>query len=165
MRISDWSSDVCSSDLVLRGPQGTLFGRNTTGGAINIISKDPTDRFEGEVSGKVGNRAKKEIGAIVNIPLAEGLAARATYNFRNISDGAGTNRALNRPLANVKSHFARGKLKYEGNGFDITLSADYNKMTNNGQLISLSGYNQPFYEQVFTAPVLDRKRTGLNSSH
>src|SRR3546814_5287211 len=104
MRISDWSSDVCSSDLVLRGPQGTLFGRNTTGGAINIISKDPTDRFEGEVSGKVGNRANKEIGAIVNIPLAEGLAARATYNFRNISDGAGTNRALNRPLANVKSH-------------------------------------------------------------
>src|SRR3546814_13885237 len=87
-RISDWSSDVCSSDL-------------------------PTDLFEGEVSGKVGNRANKEIGAIVNIPLAEGLAARATYNFRNISDGAGTNRALNRPLANVKSHFARGKLKYE----------------------------------------------------
>src|SRR3546814_5048342 len=54
---------------VLRGPQGTLFGRNTTGGAINIISKDPTDRFEGEVSGKVGNRTNKEIGAIVNIPL------------------------------------------------------------------------------------------------
>src|SRR3546814_21156165 len=71
-------------------------------------------------------------------------------NFRNISDGAGTNRALNRPLAIVKSHFARGKLKYEGNGFDITLSADYNKLTNNGQLISLSGSNKPFYEQVFT---------------
>src|SRR3546814_20416041 len=34
-----------------------------------------------------------------------------------------------------------------------SVSADYNKMTNSGQLISLSGYNQPFYEQVFTAPV------------
>src|SRR3546814_16317420 len=133
MRISDWSSDVCSSDL-LRGPQGTLFGRNTTGGAINIISKDPTDRFEGEVSGKVGNRANKEIGAIVNIPLAAGLAARATYNFRNIRAGAGTNRALNRPLANVKSHFARGTLKYEGHGFHITQRADNKKIKKNDQV-------------------------------
>src|SRR3546814_17519922 len=112
MRISDWSSDVCSSDL-LRGPQGTLFGRNTTGGAINIISKDPPDRFEGEVSGKVGNRANKAIGAIVNISLAAGFAARATHNFRNISDGTRTNRALNLPLTNVTSPFPRVHQKTE----------------------------------------------------
>src|SRR3546814_7531984 len=40
---------------VLRGPQGTLFGRNTTGGALNIVSKDPSDQIEGFVSARIGN--------------------------------------------------------------------------------------------------------------
>uniref|UniRef100_B0SXL2 TonB-dependent receptor n=1 Tax=Caulobacter sp. (strain K31) TaxID=366602 RepID=B0SXL2_CAUSK len=54
---------------VLRGPQGTLYGRNATAGAVNIISARPTDLFEGEIKGEVGDYASRRLSGFVNIPL------------------------------------------------------------------------------------------------
>lgn len=54
---------------VLRGPQGTLYGRNATAGAVNVISAKPTDQFEGEVKAEVGNYNSRRIVGFVNIPL------------------------------------------------------------------------------------------------
>lgn len=54
---------------VLKGPQGTLFGRNTTGGAIQIITKNPTDKFEGNVTARVGNYGRVNLGAVINVPV------------------------------------------------------------------------------------------------
>ena len=54
---------------VLRGPQGTLFGRNTIGGAINIISRKPTDKFEANGTVRVGNFNLIETRGAVNIPI------------------------------------------------------------------------------------------------
>src|SRR5271167_1711768 len=54
---------------VLRGPQGTLFGRNTTGGAISIVTNHPTDTFEGYIKGGFGNYSAKFGEAVVNLPL------------------------------------------------------------------------------------------------
>ena len=62
---------------VLRGPQGTLFGRNSTGGAIRIFSKQPTDQFEGYVRGTVGNMDRTDLVGTINIPVGEGFAIRA----------------------------------------------------------------------------------------
>ncbi len=62
---------------VLRGPQGTLFGRNSTGGAIRIFSKQPSDTFEGYVRGTVGNMDRTDLVGVVNIPVGEGFAIRA----------------------------------------------------------------------------------------
>ena len=62
---------------VLRGPQGTLFGRNSTGGAIRIFSKQPTDEFEGYVRGTLGSMDRTDVTALVNIPLGETFAIRA----------------------------------------------------------------------------------------
>jgi len=56
---------------VLKGPQGTLFGRNTTGGAVLLTPRKPTDRFEGYVEGSYGNYDMKRIQAVVNVPLAD----------------------------------------------------------------------------------------------
>ncbi|MDB5687675.1 MAG: TonB-dependent receptor [Rhizorhabdus sp.] len=126
---------------VLRGPQGTLFGRNTTGGALNIITKDPTDRLEGELNGKAGNFAYKEAGIVLNVPIATGLAARLVYNFKE-HDGYGKNQTLGNSAGDQKSHFVRGKLRYERDGFDVTLSGDYNKLSGSiAQLSQLSAIN------------------------
>jgi iron complex outermembrane receptor protein len=56
---------------VLKGPQGTLFGRNTTGGAILLVPKKPTDKFEGYVEGSVGNYNMRRVQAVVNLPLSD----------------------------------------------------------------------------------------------
>jgi iron complex outermembrane receptor protein len=61
---------------VLRGPQGTLYGRNATGGVINIIPNAPTDEFAGRVAGEIGNYNAYRIEGMVNVPLGQGWAAR-----------------------------------------------------------------------------------------
>lgn len=62
---------------VLKGAQGTLFGRNTTGGAILITPMRPTREFEGYIQGSAGNFDYRDIEAVVNVPLGETLAFRA----------------------------------------------------------------------------------------
>jgi iron complex outermembrane recepter protein len=56
---------------VLKGPQGTLFGRNTTGGAVLLVPQKPTHDFEGYVEGSYGNYDMKRLQTVVNLPLAE----------------------------------------------------------------------------------------------
>jgi iron complex outermembrane receptor protein len=66
---------------VLRGPQGTLYGRNTTAGVVNVISNRPVDRFEGSVNGVYGNFDTAQIDAMVNIPVSDWLALRASGSY------------------------------------------------------------------------------------
>ena len=61
---------------VLKGPQGTLFGRNTTGGAILLVPQRPTDQLEGYVEASMGNYDMKRLQAVVNIPLSDALRIR-----------------------------------------------------------------------------------------
>jgi iron complex outermembrane recepter protein len=59
---------------VLRGPQGTLYGRNSIGGAINFISKQPTQEWEGKVVGELGNYDSYMVQALVSGPVTEKLS-------------------------------------------------------------------------------------------
>jgi len=61
---------------VLKGPQGTLFGRNTTGGAVLLVPQKPTSAFEGYVEGTLGNYDQRRLQAVVNIPVAETFRVR-----------------------------------------------------------------------------------------
>ena len=83
---------------VLRGPQGTLYGRNTTAGVVNVISKAPVRRFEGDVNATLGNWGARRLGAMVNVPVNDMLALRAaaTWNERDsfLRNGSNTPRAL-----------------------------------------------------------------------
>lgn len=61
---------------VLKGPQGTLFGRNTTGGAVLLVPRKPTDQFEGHAEGSVGNHDMWRGQAVLNLPLADTFKVR-----------------------------------------------------------------------------------------
>ncbi len=61
---------------VLKGPQGTLFGRNTTGGSVLLVPKRPTDRLEGYVEGSLGNYAMRRVQGVFNAPLANTVRLR-----------------------------------------------------------------------------------------
>lgn len=68
---------------VLSGAQGTLFGRNTTGGAVLLTAARPTDRFEGHLSGAYGNYNMTEFEGVLNIPIAENLKVRVVGASRD----------------------------------------------------------------------------------
>src|SRR5258708_38537387 len=66
---------------VLPGPQGTLYGRSAAGGAVNIISKRPTDRYEAESIVEAGNYGLTHATAIGNVPVSDELSLRAAVDF------------------------------------------------------------------------------------
>jgi iron complex outermembrane receptor protein len=67
---------------VLKGPQGTLYGRNATGGAVNIITQAPTQDFGGFVSGQYGNYQNYGVSGAINLPASETLALRASTQIQ-----------------------------------------------------------------------------------
>jgi iron complex outermembrane receptor protein len=66
---------------VLRGPQGTLYGRNTTAGVVNVISARPKDKFEASADASYGNFNTVITNGMVNVPIGGGLAIRAAVNY------------------------------------------------------------------------------------
>jgi iron complex outermembrane recepter protein len=80
---------------VLKGPQGTLYGRNATGGAINVLTNKPVmGEYSGAVSAEVGNYDSIKVNGAINIPIGETMAARiAAQSIQHdgyYSDGTGT---------------------------------------------------------------------------
>jgi outer membrane receptor protein involved in Fe transport len=75
---------------VLRGPQGTLYGRNATGGVVNLITAKPTDQFEGMVRAEYGNYNTMKARGMINLPLGEQFALRVAGSYLK-RDGFGEN--------------------------------------------------------------------------
>jgi outer membrane receptor protein involved in Fe transport len=61
---------------VLRGPQGTLYGRNATGGVVNIITAKPSHDFEASIRGEIGSFSERKFRAMVNVPLGDVFSLR-----------------------------------------------------------------------------------------
>ncbi len=80
---------------VLRGPQGTLYGRNATAGVVNLASAKPTDQFEAMASGEVGNYENRRLEGMINVPIVDDRVdlrvagewtKRQGYSFNEITD-------------------------------------------------------------------------------
>ena len=71
---------------ILKGPQGTLFGRNSAAGAVSIITNKPGDEFEGRTRLRWGNQGRRYLDALFNVPVGEHSALRFSA-LRNLSDG------------------------------------------------------------------------------
>jgi iron complex outermembrane receptor protein len=65
---------------VLRGPQGTLYGRNATAGAINLITNKPTNKLEGSVGIDIGNYKTRRVDGVINVPIDKVWALRAAVS-------------------------------------------------------------------------------------
>jgi iron complex outermembrane recepter protein len=72
---------------VLRGPQGTLYGRNATAGAVNFISNAPTDRLEGYGRIGAGNFDEWRLQGVVNLPVSDNVRSRLVVDYRNRDKG------------------------------------------------------------------------------
>lgn len=83
--------DLTQVDLarveVLRGPQGTLYGRNANGGAVNFITAAPTDRNEGYVLAGYASYAETKLQSMVNVPLNDSLRSRVVVDWTKRRDG------------------------------------------------------------------------------
>ena len=83
---------------VLRGPQGTLYGRNATAGVINVMSRTPTDVLEGSAAIELGNYNARRADGVLNVPVTPGLSLRAalatTSHDSYLRNGQGTGHAL-----------------------------------------------------------------------
>src|SRR3546814_4375900 len=82
MRISDWSSDVCSSDL-----QVTLYGRNAMGGVINIITRQPGNTSSGYVRADMGNYGLQRYAFGLRTPLVENKLLAGVAGMYDQTDG------------------------------------------------------------------------------
>tara|TARA_R110002110_G_scaffold413729_1_gene641608 strand:- start:98738 stop:101185 length:2448 start_codon:yes stop_codon:yes gene_type:complete len=70
---------------VLRGPQGTLYGRNATGGAVNIVTKRPTDTLEADLRASYGNYDAVRVSSAIGGPITESVRARVALQYDNRS--------------------------------------------------------------------------------
>lgn len=138
---------------VLKGPQGTLFGRNSIGGAVSIVTSRPSDTFGGKVEVTAGQRGRFEAKGVVNLPLAPTLLSSIAFRIGQrdgyqkripfggtsglgTSSSPGTSIPLDQLLVSdtnnggdlgAKSGYSlRGKLLWEASDtLEITLAGDY----------------------------------------
>ncbi|MDB5688660.1 MAG: TonB-dependent receptor [Sphingomonas bacterium] len=159
---------------VLKGPQGTLFGRNTIGGAISIVTRAPGERFAAHGSITAGRFNRLDVKGMIEGPLANGLGASLTFSSRH-RDGfqkripyPGVGSFVNDDDRSFRSNdyetssregsinewMLRGKLRYEADRLSITLSGDYMRQNQSATPTSVLAVT-PDIPGVF-APTADR---------
>lgn len=126
---------------VLKGPQGTLFGRNSTGGAILVQPHKPTDEFGGYISGTFGRFDRRKIEGVLNLPINDAISARFAA-VRETQDGF-TRQVSGGPRLDDKDYmYFRGSLRIQpSSNFENTTVADYYESENHSGSSILTAIN------------------------
>jgi len=129
-RVSNVNPEIFDAEAVevLRGPQGTLYGKNTIAGAIVIRSKKPNvEEFSGKVKLDVGNFSRRNFSAYINGPLSEKWAGKIAVATRK-RDGWVDNVVLNKKQKDEDSKSARAQLLYTGDNSEVLFSVDISEL-------------------------------------
>ncbi|WP_417320667.1 TonB-dependent receptor [Emcibacter sp.] len=131
---------------ILRGPQGTLFGRNTIGGAILISTQEPGEEFGGTFKGGVGSDNLRELNLALDIPMGDKVKSRFTYGTR-IQDGYVIRVSDGVDLGDKNSYTATGKIVFTpSDDLEIKLQFDYTEADENGSPLVFAASNE---SQIF----------------
>lgn len=115
---------------VLKGPQGTLFGRNAAAGAINVTTKQPSDATEGKIRLGAGSEALKTVQAMYNTALTDNVFVRVNGSMRK-RDGWQENLDGGNDLYEQDQTTLRGKLLWEArDDLSMEFTADYSDVDN-----------------------------------
>ncbi|GAB1268132.1 TonB-dependent receptor [Aurantivibrio infirmus] len=133
---------------VLRGPQGTLFGRNATGGAVNLIANKPTEEFEYGFNLSAGFQPNEiRSNAYVSGSLNESQSVLGRFAFQHSdNEGYTENKASFGPkeLDDQKNYSVRGQLEFRPtSNFSSRISVDYQDANNNGPAAYFIGLPDP----------------------
>lgn len=112
---------------ILRGPQGTSFGRNATGGLVHIINKRPTQEAGGSISASAGDYGHWAMDGVVNTPLSDTAAGRLAIHYTT-HDGYTRDVLRNVDLAGEENLSLRGSLVFNpSDAVEVYLKAEYSK--------------------------------------
>jgi len=146
---------------VLKGPQGTLFGRNSIGGVISVVTKKPTDDVTAKVSATVGNEGILRYAGYITGPISEDFSGKLSYTHRQ-NDGFVDNVLLGTKLNDENTSSIRGQLVYYTENGDWTLSGDYMEddradmgrvpIANNAPIVDIAAANGANKPHVSASP-------------
>ncbi|HZU65069.1 MAG TPA: TonB-dependent receptor [Novosphingobium sp.] len=153
---SNYSIATATYDMqavqVLKGPQGTLFGKNTTGGAIIFSPNKPTDKFEGDFKAEYGNYNRVDLTGMLNLPITEGVALRVAGRYVH-RDAYITNVGASGSLGNFDSEnnqSLRATLRIQPNeAITSDTMFDYYHQKQNPNHDRLVGYNAAFICSIY----------------
>jgi len=171
---------------VLRGPQGTLYGRNATAGVVNVITKRPSDHFETAINGELSNFDTRRVDAMVNVPVSENFAVRAAgaYNRHDsyLVAGNGSDQRLGQDQDEYAGRLSADLKFGSENQGNLLVVGDYAHQGGAGpQAVSIGNFysafttSKPLYRSpssadartvtypVASAPYQDNKIYGISS--
>lgn len=128
---------------VVRGPQGTLYGRNATAGAINVITNDPTDMSEGYLKLSAGNYGLFSAEGAISGAATDTISGRFAFQASRRS-GYGENVTTGEDIDNERRIGVRGKIRFQpSTDFSIVLSADYSYVNDSANVYHYIGPGKP----------------------